>query len=68
MNTPTTVTSPTAMRLRDLWRLVTANRKVSFGLAIMVFFVLVAIFGPLFIHQDPNGFSTDRMQPPSAAH
>jgi peptide/nickel transport system permease protein len=51
-----------------MWRLVTSNRKVSFGLAIMVFFVLVAIFGPLFIHQDPNAFSTDRMQPPSTAH
>lgn len=68
MSVPTTVTSPTAMRLHDLWRLVTSNRKVSFGLAIMVFFVLVAIFGPLLIHQDPNAFSTDRLQPPSTAH
>jgi peptide/nickel transport system permease protein len=68
MSVPTTVTSPTAMRLRDMWRLVTSNRKVSFGLAIIIFFVLVAIFGPLFIHQDPNAFSTDRLQPPSAAH
>jgi peptide/nickel transport system permease protein len=68
MSVPTTVTSPTAMRLRDLWRLVTLNRKVSFGLAITIFFVLVAIFGPLFIHQDPNAFSTARLQPPSGAH
>src|SRR5690349_7457792 len=68
MSVPTTVTSPTAMRLRDLWRLVTSNRKVSFGLAVMVFFVLVAIFGPLVIHQDPNAFSTDRLLPPSIAH
>jgi peptide/nickel transport system permease protein len=68
MSVPTTVTSPTAMRLRDLWRIVTSNRKVSLGLAIMIFFVLVAVFGPMFIHQDPNAFSTDRLQPPSAAH
>jgi peptide/nickel transport system permease protein len=34
----------------------------------MVIFLLVAIFGPLFIHQDPNGFSIDRLQPPSSAH
>ena len=56
------------MRLRDLWRLITLNRKVSFGLIIVVFFLLVAIFGPLILRQDPNTFSTDILQPPSAAH
>jgi peptide/nickel transport system permease protein len=51
-----------------MWRLVTLNRKVSFGLAILAFFVLLAIFGPLIFPQDPNAFSPDRLQPPSAAH
>jgi peptide/nickel transport system permease protein len=56
------------LRLRDTWRLVTLNRKVSLGLAILIFFVLVAIFGPLFFPGDPNAFSADILQPPSAAH
>lgn len=62
-------TQSTAMlRLRDTWRLITLNRKVSFGLAILAFFVLIAIFGPLFFPKDPNTFSQDILQPPSAAH
>ncbi|MFL5586568.1 MAG: ABC transporter permease [Ktedonobacteraceae bacterium] len=66
---PTTTTpSPAMLRLRDLWRLVTLNRKMGFGLAILTFFVLVAVFGPLFFPQDPNAFSQDVLQPPSAAH
>jgi peptide/nickel transport system permease protein len=68
MSISTTVPSPTRLRLRDMWRILTHNRKVSFGIAVLVFFVLVAIFGPLFFHQDPNAFSVDRLQPPSAAH
>src|SRR2546421_5285582 len=56
------------LRLRDFWRLVTLNRKMSFGLAILAFFVLVAIFGPLLFPQDPNAFSQDVLQPPSVAH
>jgi ABC-type dipeptide/oligopeptide/nickel transport system permease subunit len=38
------------------------------GLSIVVFFILVAIFGPLLLHTDPNAFSPDTLQPPSAAH
>ena len=70
MSIPSTMLSPspTMLRLRDLGRLLTLNRKVSFGLAVVVFFLLVAIFGPLFLHQDPNSFSADRLDPPSAAH
>jgi peptide/nickel transport system permease protein len=68
MLVPTTAPSTTVLRLRDTWRLVTLNRKVSFGLAILAFFVLVAIFGPLFFPGDPNAFSPDILQPPSAAH
>ena len=68
MSIPTTITEPTSQRLRDLWRILRLNRKVSFGLAIVLFFILVAIFGPLFLRQDPNAFSLDRLQPPSTAH
>jgi peptide/nickel transport system permease protein len=65
---PTTAPSITMLRLRDTWRLVTLNRKVSFGLAILIFFVLIALFGPMLFPKDPNAFSQDILQPPSAAH
>ncbi|TMD62618.1 MAG: ABC transporter permease [Chloroflexi bacterium] len=68
MLVPTTAPSTRMLRLRDTWRLVTLNRKVSFGLAILAFFVLIAIFGPMFFPGDPNAFSPDILQPPSAAH
>src|SRR2546421_12760420 len=68
MLVPTTTPSTTMLRLRDTWRLVTRNRKVSFGLAILAFFVLLAIFGPMFFPGDPNAFSPDILQPPSTAH
>jgi peptide/nickel transport system permease protein len=64
----TSVFSSQEHRLRDIWRLVTLNRKVAFGLGILGFFVLVAIFGPIFLSQDPNAFSADILSPPSAAH
>ncbi len=55
-------------RLRDFWRLLTINRKVSVGLWILAFFVLVAIFGPIIFHQDANALGPDILQPPSPAH
>jgi peptide/nickel transport system permease protein len=55
-------------RWRDLWRLVTGNRKASVGLLIVGFFVLLAIFGPIILPQDPHTFTTDILQPPSATH
>ncbi len=53
---------------RALWRAMTLNRKVTAGSAIVGFFVLVAIFGPLIARQDPLKFTRDLLQPPSAAH
>jgi peptide/nickel transport system permease protein len=44
------------------------NPKVAFGLLIVGFFVLVAMLGPIIIHYDPSAFSSDVLQPPSAAH
>src|SRR5947209_6867522 len=44
------------------------NPKVAFGLGIVGFFVLVAILGPIIIQHNPNAFSPDVLQPPSAAH
>ncbi|MEO6892659.1 MAG: ABC transporter permease [Ktedonobacteraceae bacterium] len=53
---------------RSLRRVFTANRKASVGLGIVIFFVLVALFGPLLIHTDPSAFSNDVLMPPSATH
>jgi peptide/nickel transport system permease protein len=57
-----------AERLRYFWHLATMNRKVTIGAAIVGFFILLALFGPLLVHQDPTGFSTDVLDPPSPAH
>lgn len=54
--------------VRALWRALTANRKVAIGIYILLFFTVVAIVGPLLIRQDPNGFSTDILEGPSAQH
>ncbi|EFH82377.1 ABC transporter permease [Ktedonobacter racemifer] len=48
---------PTTGRLSDLWRLVTINRKVGAGLVILAIFILIALFGPVFIHTDPNALN-----------
>src|SRR5258708_25495864 len=64
---PAQIPASTTLRLRDLWRLFTLNRKVTLGLGIVGFFVLVAICGPFFFH-DPNALSADSLSPPSALH
>ena len=59
---------PLAGSWRTLWRIFTLNRKATIGICIVLFFVLVALFGPLFIHTDPSALSNDVLVPPSAAH
>lgn len=53
---------------REVWRLVTTNRKVMTGSVIVVFFILVALFGPLLVTQSPTKVSLALVKPPSAAH
>jgi peptide/nickel transport system permease protein len=60
---------------RRPWRSVTSNRKVMLGL-IVVFFALLALFGPLFgplfgllfVGSNGNAFGLDRSAAPSSAH
>lgn len=54
--------------LRGVWKLATSNGKVMAGSIIVAFFVLVAIFGPLFINQNPLKFTLNLLAPPSSAH
>ena len=42
--------------------------KVLVGVVIVLFFVLMAIFGPFLDHTDPGAITSARLQPPSAAH
>ena len=55
-----------------LWRSILgvlgSNTKMSLGLGIVGFFLLVAIVGPLFIHEGPNPFTNDIFQAPSVHH
>src|SRR5215472_794467 len=55
-------------RWRTLANWLVVNPKVTFGLGIVGFFVLVAILGPIVIQHNPNAFSSDVLQPPSARH
>lgn len=54
--------------MQATWRALTVNRKVAGGTVIVGFFLLVAIFGPLFLHGDPNLYSHATNLPPSAQH
>jgi peptide/nickel transport system permease protein len=54
--------------LRGFWKLVTINNKVLVGSCIVAFFMLVAIFGPMFIHQNPLKFTLNLLASPSSAH
>lgn len=51
-----------------LTRIFRLNAKASVGLGIVVFFLLVAILGPVFVHTDPNAFTDDALVAPSASH
>lgn len=54
--------------LATLWRIFTLNKKTTVGLSIILFFLVVALVGPLLTHVDPNALSNDILQPPSSTH
>lgn len=62
------MTSKAGAFVRGIWTLLTTNRKVMVGSVIVGFFVLVALFGPLFIQQNPLKFTLKLLAPPSSAH
>jgi peptide/nickel transport system permease protein len=55
-------------RLRGLWRAATANGKVTVGLVIVAFFIVMALASPLLVHSDANAFGPDTSVGPSPAH
>src|SRR5438105_4115685 len=54
--------------LLTIWRAMTTSPKVAVGSAIVGFFILVGLFGPLFETIDPNATSHLFIAPPSPAH
>ncbi|HEV2659377.1 MAG TPA: ABC transporter permease [Ktedonobacteraceae bacterium] len=53
---------------RGVWGIVTSNGKITFGVGVVLFFILVAIFAPLLTPYNPNAFMDVQSAPPSAAH
>src|SRR5438045_1058660 len=54
--------------LLAIWRAMTTSHKVAVGSAIVGFFMLVGLFGPLFETINPNTTSHLFIAPPSPAH
>lgn len=65
---PRTLRASLKRGIYSAWRALTVNRKVYIGSAVVVFFLIVAIFGPLFLHGDPNFITHDASLKPSGAH
>jgi peptide/nickel transport system permease protein len=54
--------------LLNVWRAMTSSRKVAAGSAIVGTFILVGIFGPFFMHYDPEATSNLFIAHPSPEH
>ena len=54
--------------LLAIWRMMTMNKKVATGCAIVGFFIVVGFLGPFFMPYNPNATSHLFITPPSAAH
>ena len=62
------VAEPDEARPRRGWVRGLLVPKVFFGLVIVGFFILLAIFGPMLLHADPGAVTSARLQPPSLKH
>jgi ABC-type dipeptide/oligopeptide/nickel transport system permease subunit len=58
----------TGQSRRSTWLTAMRQPKIAAGLAIVLFFIAMAIFGPMIYRVDPSATSSDLLQPPSAAH
>lgn len=65
---PAASSSGVARLARGIWQTITRNRKVAAGSIIVGFFLLIAIFGPIIIRQNPLTYTPDLLKPPSAQH
>lgn len=64
--------TPRSKRALDLlgrvWKRIISNPKVALGFAIVIAFLLVAIFGPIFAPYDPQGISNLKHTAPNLQH
>ncbi len=67
MSTPSAVEVVPVAAKRQPFRFI-ANKKAATGVAIVGFFVLLAIIGPWIAPYDASARSSDLLQPPSGAH
>lgn len=63
----TSTSQATRQRSGFIWQLL-ENRKASVGAVIILFFVLVGLFGPLIVSRDPSAFVGPPHQPPSSEY
>src|SRR5581483_8376919 len=56
------------MGMKAVWHVLTVNRKVAAGSAIVGLFLFVAVFGPLFLRTDPDLYTPAANLPPTGAH
>ena len=63
-----TVLSRARNRGRSVWGLITANSKITAGVGIVVFFILVALCAPLLTPYNPNAFTGAQALAPSPTH
>jgi peptide/nickel transport system permease protein len=54
--------------LFGIWHTMTSSRRVAVGSAIVGFYILVGLFGPLFVTIDPEAISNLFIAQPSSAH
>ncbi|HXL38672.1 MAG TPA: ABC transporter permease [Ktedonobacteraceae bacterium] len=55
-------------RVSSIFRAITSNPKIAFGVSVVTFFVLIAIAAPLLTPYDPNASIVKGSLPPSWAH
>ncbi len=65
---PPRTISPLARTGQSLWRIARLNHKATAGLCIVLFFVLVALIGPIIVTTDPSALSNDILLSPGPGH
>ena len=65
---PRSTRSRVLTALQTIWKVVTMNRKVAAGSAIVGFFIIVGLFGPFLTTTNPNATSHLFIAPPSLKH
>jgi len=70
VDTPVAVetSSPTTQYWFEVWRIFVGNHKARWGSIVVGIFILLALFGPLIVRQDPHTFTADVLQSPSGSH